>query len=531
MTNNSSIGATVQHRPESLSFGQTVSELQLAALRRRPDSVGLICEGRRYTYREIEGRISQVAQLFESNGLGRGDGIAVLAANRAEVIFANWAAQSLGMRYTPLHPKGSEDDHLYILAKAKISVLVVDAISFGERGRVLAARADLKRVFALGGDFGIDLTKEADGFQIKPVESHAHAQDICNVYFTGGTTGRPKGAAHRHLSVTSATVQSMAAWDWPEEVRFLIATPISHAAGAMLTPTLMRGGEFHVLPAFDVRAYLETIERERISATFLVPSMIYDLLDKAPLENYDLSSLRMIIYGAAPISPARLQEAIERIGPKFCQLYGQTEAPNLISYLSRSDHDLTRPHLLESCGQPVPPNQVKLIKEDGTEAALDEPGEICVRGPLVMDGYWDDPEETAKAFKNGWLHTGDVARRDSQGYLYVVDRLKDMVISGGFNVFTREVEDCLAQHPAVAAAAVIGVPHARWGEAVMAFVVLRRGANVSAEELMALVREGKGAVQAPKAIEFVPALPLTAVGKVDKKALREPYWGKGRGVA
>jgi fatty-acyl-CoA synthase len=435
------------------------------------------------------------------------------------------------MRYTPLHPKGSEADHLYILKQAQISALVVDAKSFGERGRALMAQTPLKQCYVLGGDFGVDLTAAADLMQPRALQPQARPEDVCNVYFTGGTTGRPKGAAHRHLALTSATVQSLAVWDWPEEVRFLIATPISHAAGAMLTPTLIRGGVFFALPAFDVRTFLETIERERITATFMVPSMIYDLLDKAPLADYDLSSLQMIIYGAAPISPVRLREAIERIGPKFCQLYGQTEAPNLITYLSRADHDLTRPHLLESCGRPVPPNQVKLIKEDGSEAAVGEPGEICLRGPLVMAGYWGDPEETAKAFKDGWLHTGDVARCDENGYLYVVDRLKDMVISGGFNIFTREVEDCLAQHPAVATAAVIGVPHARWGEAVTAFVVLRPGASVDAEELIALVRDRKGAVQAPKTLEFVSALPLTAVGKVDKKALREPYWGQGRGVA
>ena len=299
----------------------------------------------------------------------------------------------------------------------------------------------------------------------------------------------------------------------------------------MLTPTLLKGGEFHVLPSFDVTSFLETIERERITATFVVPSMIYDLLDKAPLERYDLSSLETIIYGASPISPARLREAIERIGPKFCQLYGQTEAPNVVTYLSREDHDLSRPHLLESCGLGLPPNQIKLIKEDGSEAAVGEAGEICVRGPLVMDSYWNSPEETAKAFKDGWLRTGDVARRDDRGFLYVVDRLKDMVISGGFNVFTREVEDCLAQHSSVASAAVIGVPHPRWGEAVAAFVVLRPGATATAEELIALVYRKKGAVQAPKSLEFVEALPLTAVGKVDKKVLRAPFWGaEGRAV-
>jgi len=530
MTKLQAIAPQAAARPESLSLGRTVADLQLSTLRRRPDATALVCEGRRYSYRDMEARVSQVAQLFAAQGLGRGDGIAVLASNRAEVIFANWAAQALGMRYTPLHPKGSEADHLYILEHAEIAALVVDGGTFAERGRALEAQANLRKVFVLAGDFGIDLTVEADRFAPAPIEVQARPEDVCNVFFTGGTTGRPKGAAHRHGSVNSATIQSLAFWDWPSEVRFLIATPISHAAGGMLTPSLIKGGEFHVLPGFDVHSFLDTIQRERITATFVVPSMIYDLLDKAPLEDYDLSSLEMIIYGASPISPARLREAIERIGPKFCQLYGQTEAPNLVSYLSREDHDLSRPHLLESCGLPLAPNQVKLLKDDGSEAAVGEAGEICIRGPLVMDSYWNSPEETAKAFDGGWLRTGDVARRDERGFLFIVDRLKDMVISGGFNIFTREVEDCLAQHPAVAAAAVIGVPHPRWGEAVAAFVVLRPGASATAEELIALVKASKGAVQAPKTLDFVDALPLTAVGKVDKKVLRAPFWAGDRAV-
>jgi fatty-acyl-CoA synthase len=328
-----------------------------------------------------------------------------------------------------------------------------------------------------------------------------------------------------------ATMQSLAHWDWPNDIRFLIATPISHAAGGMLSPTLLRGGEFHVLPGFDPRVFLDIIVRHRITATFVVPSMIYDLLDKVRVEDYDLSSLEMIIYGGSPISPARLREAIERIGPKFCQLYGQTEAPNNITYLPRADHDLSRPEQLESCGIPLAPNVVKLLRPDGTEAGPDESGEICVRGPLVMEGYWRDPEQTAKAFEGGWLHTGDVAKRDSRGFLYIVDRIKDMVISGGFNVFTREVEDCLSEHPSVASCAILGVPHPRWGEAVAAFVVLKPGCKASSDELIALVREKKGPVQAPKSIEFLQSLPLTPIGKIDKKALRErDRRGAERGV-
>jgi fatty-acyl-CoA synthase len=515
----------LDERPAGLSLGMTVSEVQLRTLRRYPDRIALVSEGRSYSYREVSDRISQVMQMFQAQGLERGHGFAVLSANRAAVIFAIWAAQALGLRYTPLHPKGSEDDHAWCLEKAGIRALLVDGHVFSGRGKALAARLDLSHLFVIDGDFGIDLMGEAERFAPQIPVSTAEPEDYCNLYFTGGTTGRPKGAVHRHQQVNTSFMMSMAYWDWPAEVRFLITTPISHAAGGMLTPTLAHGGTFHLLPSFSVESFLETVQRERITATFMVPTMIYDLLDKVRIEDFDLSSLEMIVYGGAPISPTRLKEAIERIGPKFCQIYGQTEVPNLISYLSRSDHDLSRPHLLESCGQPLAPNRMALLGPDGRPVGAGEAGEICIRGPLVMDSYWEAPEETAEAFRDGWLHTGDIARQDAEGYLYIVDRAKDMVISGGFNVFTREVEDCIAQHPAVANVAVFGVPHPRWGETVVAYVVTREGHSVSGNDLVELVKKGKGAVQAPKVVEFVDGLPLTAIGKVDKKALRAAHTG------
>lgn len=509
-------------KPAPLHLGLTVAEMQAVALRRFPDRVALVAGDVRVTYAELDRKIAQYARLFGAHGLRRGDGFSILATNRLEVIYANLAAQVLGMRYTHLHPKGSEDDHLYVLEHAQIAALLIDDRHYEERGKALQSKSSLRAVFTLDGAFGTPVVS-ADTFSSEPVPIDARPEDISNLYYTGGTTGRPKGVVHRHGSIVMATMQSLAHWDWPNDIRFLIATPISHAAGGMLSPTLLRGGEFHVLPGFDPRVFLDTMARHEITATFVVPSMIYDLLDKVRVEDYDLSSLEMIIYGASSISPARLREAIERIGPKFCQLYGQTEAPNNITYLSKADHDLSRPEQLESCGIPLAPNVVTLLRPDGSEAAPDEAGEICVRGPLVMEGYWRNPEETAKAFDRGWLHTGDVAKRDSRGFLYIVDRIKDMVISGGFNVFTREVEDCLSQHPSIASCAVVGVPHPRWGEAVAAFVVLKAGHTANSEELMALVREKKGSVQAPKFVEFIEALPLTPIGKVDKRALREHH--------
>lgn len=471
-----------------------------------------------------------MARLLKSLGLKRGDGLALLSGNQPQVIFTNMACQTLGVRYTPLHPLGSEDDHAFIIDDAEITALVVGPGLYGDRGRALRGRTGLTHLLGLGPlDGEIDLLQALEGVSDEEMPIEGQPQDIAYLSFTGGTTGRPKGAIHPHRSIVSLIVQELAHWEWPSDIRFLAATPISHAAGTMFSPTLAKGGTFFFLEKFDIDAFLEMVERERITATFIVPTILYALLDHPRLQEYDLSSLEMVIYGAAPISPTRLQAAIDIFGPIFCQLYGQTEAGNVITYLSKSDHLV--PHRLASCGLPVPGSQVRILRPDGTEADTGEVGEICVRSPIVTQGYWKRPEETAKLFEHGWLHTGDMARMDEDGYFYIVDRAKDLIISGGFNIFPREVEDCLSTHPAVAMSAVIGIPDPKWGEAVMAAVVLHPGAHASAEELKALVRERKGAVQSPKVINFLDRLPLTAVGKLDKKALRAHYWqGQDRQV-
>jgi fatty-acyl-CoA synthase len=258
--------------------------------------------------------------------------------------------------------------------------------------------------------------------------------------------------------------------------------------------------------------------------------MVYVLLDHPRLDQTDLSSLELILYGASPMSPTRLVEGLERIGPIFSQLYGQTECYP-VSVLRKEDHDARRPELFASCGFPIASCSVSLRDEDDNEVDPGEAGEICVRAAHAMEQYWKRPEQTAETFKGGWLHTGDIARADERGYLYIVDRKKDMIVSGGFNIFPREVEDVLSSHPDVAMAAVIGVPHEKWGEAVAALIVVKAGTTPSAEALMQLVKDRKGGPHAPKQVEFVDALPLTAVGKVDKKVLRAKYWaGQARQV-
>jgi len=290
-------------------------------------------------------------------------------------------------------------------------------------------------------------------------------------------------------------------------------------------PTMVKHGSMVVLPGFEPGAVLEAIQTYRITCVLLVPTMIYALLDHPKFKDYDLSSLEVVYYGASSISPARLKEAIEKIGPVFFQFYGQAESPMTVSVLKRAEHLTSDANRLASCGRPVPWVRVALLDNDHQPVRDGEPGEICVQGPLLMGGYLNKPEQTAEVFAGGWLHTGDVALRDPDGFLRIVDRKKDMIVTGGFNVYPREVEDVLSAHPAVAAAAVIGVPDAKWGEAVKAIIVLRDGSSVSEDILVKLVRDKKGPVQAPKSVVFVDKIPVSGLGKPDKKALRAQYSG------
>ena len=516
-----------------LYLGSSVAELYRSAFKSFSRREALVGAGVRLSFAELEGLVHQAVRYFESIGLRRQDGIAILADNRPDAVVAIIAAQYLGLRSTALHPLGSLEDQAFVLRDAGIKALVVDAGRFAARGRALSDLGIVQHVLTLGAaGYGVDLAPAAAGMDAADVPILVQPEDISKITYTGGTTGKPKGVMQQQRTVVTMTLQQMACWEWPQETRFLAATPISHAAGACVLPTFLRGGTVYFMEKFDSAGFLQTVQEHRITATFLVPTQIYGLLDSPALEAYDASSLEMVLYGAAPMAPARLAEGLKRFGPVFCQLYGQTEAPMTITYLRRDEHDPARPHLLGSCGRVLPGNQVRLLDTANREVAQGEVGELCVRGPLVMAGYLNRPEETDKVFDGGWLHTGDMARMDADGYFYLVDRAKDMIISGGFNVYSSEVENCLALHPAVAMSAVIGVPHPKWGEAVTAVVVTKPGAQVAEQELIDFVASHKGVVNAPKTVLFASELPLTAIGKLDKKAIRARYWeGQERQVS
>lgn len=477
------------------------------------------------TVGQVRDATSRFIQALSSLGVTAGSRVGLLSANRPEVLHTGHAVQLLAAVFIPMHPLGGIADHLHVITDANIDLLIFDPERFSERAAELRDQVPGLRLVAFGENaIAQDLLALAAGF--KPdrlLAPRVRPDDIQRLAYSGGTTGKPKSLTSIHRTGLVSLQIMMSEWEWPNPLKVLACTPLSHAGAALFLPTLLKGGTLLVLPSFEPVAVMQAIQEHRINCMMLVPTMLYSLLDHPRFSEFDLGSLETVFYGASATSPARLKEAIERMGPIFFQFYGQAEAPMAIAHLRRSEHDVNDLRRLASCGRPSPWVHVALLDSNLQPVADGEPGEICVRGPLVMGGYRNDPELTAEVFRGGWLHTGDVAVRDPGGFLRIVDRTKDMIVTGGFNVYPREIENIIGQHVAVSRVAVIGVPHAKWGEAVQAFVVLRENQTVQAEELIGMVAQRKGSFQAPKAVRFVDAIPETALGKPDKKALRRKY--------
>lgn len=510
-----------------------VPELLANALNQDPQRPMLqLLNGPMLTVGDVRDAASQFVQALQSLGVGRATRVGLLSVNRPEVLHVANAVQLLAAIYVPMHPLGGLADHLHVVQDAEIDVLIFDAQRYGERAAELAKNAPNMRLLAFGESaLAENLSELAKKFvPTKLVAPLVEPDDVMRLGYSGGTTGKPKALASVQRTGLVTVQIMMAEWEWPSSgkpgLRFLSCTPLSHAGAAMFLPTLLKGGTMLVLPHFDAVMVMQAIQDYRINCVMLVPTMIYALLDHPRFDEFDLSSLETVFYGASAISPPRLKEAIERIGPVFSQFYGQAEAPMAVTILRKHEHDVNDMKRLASCGRPVPWLHVELLDANNNPVPDGEPGEICVRGPLVMNGYRNNPELTAQTFSGGWLHSGDVAVRDAGGFLRIIDRTKDMIVTGGFNVYPREIEDILAEHPAVAQVAVIGVPHEKWGEAVAALVVLRSGQAVAAQELIERVAQRKGSYQAPKTVEFIDSIPQTAVGKPDKKVLRELYANK-----
>ncbi|MGW7574836.1 AMP-binding protein [Streptomyces sp. NPDC054765] len=496
---------------------RTYVEENLDALSTDPTREALVHEGRRITAGEFRALVHRMARALQARGVDRGATVTLLSGNLPEIIAARYAANLIGARVNHLYNKLSAESQADIVRDVETRALIVDP-RHAERAAEVTELAPVPEVFVLGpAKVGTDLLELAAGQSDEPFASLARPDDVCTIRHTGGTTGHPKGIC---------TTFDQARWfhgvleQEPESGRRqLVCTTLAHAAGLMADSTLHSGGTVVLLDDFDPGAALAAIERERITDVFLMPPMLYQLMDHPDARRTDTSSLRMLTYGGCQASPARIADAVRAFGPVLMQGYGQNEAGG-ISMLSQEDHDLQRPERLRSAGKVLPGVEVAIRDESGRDLPAGEHGEVCVRSAMIMKEYWKQPELTAEVLRDGWLHTGDIGFLDDEGYLTIVDRIKDMIVVVGGHVYTTELEDLLNSHPQVLQSAVFGVRDADRMERVHAMVVRVPGSTVDEQQLCEMVCSERGAMYEPARVTFAEALPLTDAGKPDKKELR-----------
>jgi fatty-acyl-CoA synthase len=509
----------------STVYGRTIGNVLESLVDRFPNDVALIEQDQQWTFSEVLDEIRSVGQALRTLGLVPGDRVGILMKDCADLVFAMNGALWAGITIVPLNARLSVADHVYILEDAKVKAFLYHGGTADHVEKVVS-QLDIDLVLTLGPAVGsaprLDLVPLARTVR-EPLGADPGA--AVWVQYTGGTTGLPKGVVHSHRTMLTTLTSCAMEFGLAPGDRCAHVAPLTHTGAAWVLPVWLRGGCNILINGFDVDRLLDAMERHRVTVMPVVPTMIQVLLESPRLSSTDLSSLRTIVYGGAPITPSVLRRALAALGPVLLQSYGQVEVFAQISTLGHAEHTLECPdnnRLLESAGRPVAISEVRIADPDGNPVPVGEPGEILVRGPHVFLEYLNKPVETAAAKVDGWLHTGDIGHRDENGYLFITDRKKDMVITGGFNVYPREVELVIDQHPDVAQCCVVGLPDEKWGERVTAVIVAAssvKDRNRLSAEVIAMTKSAKGSVYAPKSVVFVDELPLTTVGKVDKKAL------------
>ncbi|CCW17790.1 Long-chain-fatty-acid--CoA ligase [Sphingobium indicum BiD32] len=493
-------------------IGITLADLLLQAVRRHGGRVA-IHTTEMLSYADLDERSDRLAAFLSSRGFGTGSRIALHLRNGAEYVVADLAILKLAAAKVPLNELIAPAEIAYCLNHAAVDVLIAHASFLNPVARQPIDRDIL--TIAVGDhspDHGDHLTW-AEVMSHPSVASRivADPDDTAMIIYTGGTTGRPKGVRHSYGRLGVNLLAQLVCGDIRSDEVMYLSTPLPHSAGFHLQACLLQGGQAILAAKFDPGRFLDACEQYRVTWSFMVPTMIYRLLDAMDARRCDLSSVRTVVYGAAPMSQPRLKEGLRRFGPVFIQLYGQIESPNWITGLTKEDH-LTD-HLLASCGRAVPFVDVRIAGESP------DAGEVEVRSPYRMLDYLDDRHATGAAFNGEWLRTGDLGYLDSQGYLFLVDRAKDMIISGGMNVYSVEVEAALRLHPDVREVAVVGLPDDDWGEAVTA-VIVTSADPAPLEDLRRHAKQSLSAYKTPKRFVFLEEMPLTAFGKIDKKRLR-----------
>lgn len=507
--------------------------------REQSDATFAVFEDRTLTWGEALRETHQIANALIRSGLRPGQRAGVLAKNCIEYVLFYYAAAKCGVVPVPLNYRLAPPEWAGILDDAGATFLLARGELAGSVAPLRHALPTITTWVALDapapeGWIGFDDWLQGAG-DAAPAHT-ADPGDALYQMYTSGTTGRPKGVVQTHAAVCANVDQLNVIVQVTSRDRFLIVAPLYHAAaGINLFIVVRQGGTVVIMEEFDPTAVVHALAERHITATVLVPAMIQACLVMVPeVASLDYTQLRYIAYGASPIAIETLTHAMKVFACDFAQGYGMTETTAVVTALTSADHRraLTgEPGLLLSCGKPLPGTEIRIVDANDDDVPAGEIGEIIARGPQLMQGYWNRPEATEQALAGGWLHTGDAGRLDAEGFLYIEDRVKDMIISGAENIYPREVENTLFEHPAVADAAVIGVPDEKWGETVKAVVVLRDGQNVEAEELITFCRNKIAHFKCPHSVDFVAELPRNPSGKVLKKDLREPYWtGRTRHV-
>jgi len=502
------------------------------AVASQPQGVATIFGQRRRTWKEVGDRVPRLAAGLRSLGIADGRFVAALAMNSDRYVELFFAVPWAGGAFAPLNVRWSVAENAYALTDSQASVLLVDE-AFVEQARALQQQLPWVKTLVYMGEGAAPegmLSYETLVAGHAPMaDANRRGEDLWVIFYTGGTTAHPKGVMMSHRGLFVATITYLAMLPTIEDLSFVYVAGFFHFAGASALLYITMAGGTHVpLPKFDPVLVMQAISEHRVSNAVLVPTMINMLLNHPDFERYDLSSLQTCVYGGSPMPETLMMAAMKKLpGWHFYQVFGMTETGGFATMLRWRDHLTSGPKArrLRSAGQAAPGVTVQVRLPDGTVAPPDTLGEIVVRADTLMSGYLNNPEASAAVLKDGWMHTGDAGTIDEDGFLYVADRIKDMVVSGGENVYSIEVERVLFTHPAVREAAVIGIPSAQWGESVHAVVVLKDGAAATAEELIAHCRQHIGGYKCPRSVEFrTEALPVTPVGKVRKNVLRDPYW-------
>jgi len=501
----------------------TIGETLRATARRVPDRDALVFGGMRYTYAELDEQVDRVAGVLAGHGIGKGDRIALMATNSDLFVITFYAVHRLGAIFVPINPASAAPELDYLMRDSGASALVFDAaLETLVRTALDGGLPDTLQIFAMSDVDGFpDLFALAAAHDGPPVDVAVDESDDAQILYTSGTTGSPKGALFDHHRTMWVSVGCIAACGMTDGDRFLHAAPLYHAAGLciMLIPGTMIGATHIVQSGFDPAKVLDALERERITMFFGVPTMFQFLLRMPDLADRDLSAWRTGMFGAAPMPASAVEELTTTLpNLNLMQLCGQTEAgPGGIF----SNRDQVRERPDASGRQALVMSECRVVDQHGNNVAPGEVGELLLRGETIMKGYWNKPEATADTIRDGWLHTGDLARLDPDGYMTLVDRLKDLIITGGRNVYSVEVENAIAAHPSVLDCAVIARPHPEYGESIVAVAVLKENASLRLDELRNFCRAHISAYKLPHDLVITQQIPRNASGKILKRKLSE----------